>query len=134
MLSSRCVAQSAPPVANTYTQQIHPNTVYGAGASAIAYLTLQTGTNVGDVYIQFSLADIPAEANIQKATLQLYVNQVLGPGTFDVYQLNSAWSRPTDRQRLRQPLKALENQPHPLRRPRPDTPQGRSPRWCFLAE
>jgi hypothetical protein len=94
VLSTHGYAQSAPPVANAYTQEMHPATVYGSGA-AIAYLMLQTGTNNGNVYIQFSLADIPAEASVQKATLQLYVNQVLGPGNFDVYQLNTEWGQNT---------------------------------------
>jgi hypothetical protein len=94
VLSTHGYAQSAPPVANAYNQEMHPATVYGSGA-AIAYLMLQTGTNNGNVYIQFSLADIPAEASVQKATLQLYVNQVLGPGNFDVYQLNTEWSQNT---------------------------------------
>ena len=94
LLFTNCSAQTAPPVANTYTQQLHPNTVYGAGGS-IGFLTLQTGNNNGEVYIQFNLAGIPANASIQKATLQLYVNQVLGPGTFDVYQLNSEWNQST---------------------------------------
>jgi hypothetical protein len=94
LLSAHSDAQSAPPVANTYTQQMHPSTVYGTGA-AISYLTLQTGVNNGNVYIQFNLAGIPADASVQKATLQLYVSQVLGAGSFDIYQLNSAWSQST---------------------------------------
>ena len=94
LLSTHGVAQSAPPIANAYTQELHPSANYGSGLP-VDSLTLQTGSNVGNVYLQFSLADIPAGASIQKATLQLYVNQVLGPGSFDVYQLNSEWSQTT---------------------------------------
>jgi hypothetical protein len=94
LLSIHGHAQSAPPSANAYTQQMNPTTVYGAGAS-IDFLALQAGNNTGAVYIQFSLAGIPANASVQKATLQLYVNQVLGPGSFDVYQLNSEWNQST---------------------------------------
>jgi hypothetical protein len=92
LLSTHTYAQSAPPAANTYTQEVHPTTVYGAGAS-IDSLTLQAGANNENVYIQFSLEGIPANASVQKATLQLYVNQVLGAGSFDVYELDSAWSQ-----------------------------------------
>jgi hypothetical protein len=92
LFSTHSYSQSAPPVANAYTQEMHPSTVYGSGA-AINSLTLQTGANNGNVYIQFSLAGLPVDASIQKATLQLYVNQILGPGSFDVYQLNSEWSQ-----------------------------------------
>ncbi len=94
VLSTHSDAQSAPPVANTYTQEMHPVTVYGSGA-AINYLTLQTGVNNGNVYIQFGLAGVPANASVQKATLQLYVNQVLSPGSFDVYELDSPWTQNT---------------------------------------
>ena len=94
LLSTYSVAQSAPPISNTYTQELHPSTNYGSGLP-INNLTLQTGNNVGNVYLQFNLAEIPTNASIQKATLQLYVNQVLGPGSFDVYELNSAWSQST---------------------------------------
>jgi hypothetical protein len=94
LLSTHAYAQSAPPVANTYSQETHPSTVFGAGG-AIPFLSLQTGTNNGNVYIQFSLQGIPANASVQKATLQLYVNQVLGAGSFDVYELDSGWTQNT---------------------------------------
>ncbi len=94
LLSTQSYAQSAPPVANSFTQEMHPSTVYGAGAS-VSSLTLQTGSNTGNIYLQFSLAAIPADATVQKATLQLYVNQVLGAGSFDVYELNSEWNQGT---------------------------------------
>jgi hypothetical protein len=87
-------AQSAPPAANTYTKEMHPSTIYGAGG-AIASLDLQTGANNGNVYLQFSLEGIPPNASVQKATLQLYVNQVLGAGSFDVFGLDSSWSQNT---------------------------------------
>jgi hypothetical protein len=94
LLSINSHAQSAPPAANGYTEQLNPTTVYGTG-STIDFLALEAGSNTGDVYIQFSLEDIPAGASVQKATLQLYVNQVLGAGSFDVYQLNSEWNQNT---------------------------------------
>ena len=87
LLSTLSYSQTAPPVANIYTQEMHPTTNYGTGA-AINSLSLQNGANNGNVYIQFSLAGIPVDASVQKATLQLYVNQVLGPGSFDVYPVS----------------------------------------------
>jgi hypothetical protein len=92
LFSAYSFSQSAPPSANTFTQEMHSSTVYGTGAP-IASLDLQSGPNTGNVYIQFNLANLPAEASVQKATLQLYVSQVLGAGSFDVYQLNSEWSQ-----------------------------------------
>ena len=94
LLSTHSGAQSAPPVANTYSQENHPSAVFGTGG-AISFLTLQSGANNGNVYIQFSLEGIPANASVQKATLQLYVNQVLGTGSFDVYELDSGWGQNT---------------------------------------
>jgi hypothetical protein len=94
LLSTHAYAQSAPPVANTYSQETHPSTVFGAG-EGIAFLSLHSGANNGNVYIQFSLEGIPANASVQKATLQLYVNQVLGAGSFDVYELDSGWGQNT---------------------------------------
>jgi len=94
LLSIYSHAQSAPPTANGYTQQASPNAVDGTGG-AMDFLGLQAGSNAREVFIQFNLADIPAGASVQKATLQLYVNQVLAPGSFDVYQLNSEWNQST---------------------------------------
>ncbi len=34
---------------------------------------------------------MPSGASVSKATLRLYVNQVVTPGKFDVYQLNNGW-------------------------------------------
>ena len=94
LLAIQSHAQSAPPVANTYSLEMHPSTVFGAGG-AIPSLTLQTGANNGNIYIQFSLEGVPANASVQQATLQLYVSQVLGAGSFDVYELDSAWTQDT---------------------------------------
>ena len=94
LLSIYSHAQSAPPTANGYTQQASPNAVDGTGG-AMDFLGLQAGSNAREVFIQFNLADIPAGASVQKATLQLYVNLVIDPGTFDVYQVNSEWNQST---------------------------------------
>lgn len=53
-------------------------------------------TSVG--YIQFDLSAIPAgytSANVTKASLKLYVNQVYGAGSFDVYSIDGPWSEGT---------------------------------------
>jgi hypothetical protein len=81
------VAQ-APPSQDTFVTNVFPKTNYGAAIS----LVVGQGTTS---YVQFNLSGIPAGATIDKATLRLYVDAVGAKGSFDVYQLNSAWSENT---------------------------------------
>ena len=46
-------------------------------------------------YVQFNLAGIPTNAPISKATLRVFVDAVADAGSFDVYQVNSAWAENT---------------------------------------
>jgi hypothetical protein len=84
LLSLSLLAQ-APTSADTFTTSSSPRTNYG-GWPLIA---VQQGSNG---YIQFNLAHLPANASVTKATLRLFVDAVSHSGSFDVYQLNNAWS------------------------------------------
>jgi hypothetical protein len=79
------MAAQAPPSADTYVTKFSPSTNFGSAP----ILAVQEGTTT---YIQFDLSALPEGAKIAKATLRLYVNNVLVPGSFDVYQVNEAWS------------------------------------------
>src|SRR5271166_3593502 len=78
------VAQ-APPSADAFVTNTQPAANFGSSV----LLPVQAGTTS---YIQLNLAALPANATIAKATLRLYVNAVAAPGSFDVYQVESAWS------------------------------------------
>ena len=78
----------APPSADTYGSSINPTTNYGAQTT----LVLQPGVTT---YMQFNLNMLPPGAVINKATLRLYVDAAVQPGSFDVYQLDNSWSEGT---------------------------------------
>jgi len=84
LLSMSLVAQ-APPSQDTFVSSATPKVNFG---SSIALVVSPGSTS----YIQFNLSGIPAGAIVSKATLRLYVDAVATKGSFDVYQLNSAWS------------------------------------------
>jgi len=84
LFSSMCVGQ-APPIADTYVASGTPNKNYGTNST----LAVQNGVTS---YIQFNLAGMPSGATVSRATLILYVDAVTAGGTFDVYQVNGAWT------------------------------------------
>jgi hypothetical protein len=84
LLSLSLLAQ-APPSADTFTVNSSPHTNYGAWP----LIAVQQGSNG---YLQFNLSHLPANASVTKATLRLFVDAVSRSGSFDVYQLNNAWS------------------------------------------
>src|SRR5947208_2965144 len=81
-------AAQAPPSADTFVSSSTPRTNYGPSI----ILVVQPGASS---YLQFNLATVPAGATVTKATLRLYVDAVTKSGSFDVYQLNNAWSENT---------------------------------------
>ena len=84
LLSLSLLAQ-APPSADTFTVSSSPRSNYGAWP----LLVVQPGSNT---YLQFNLSHLPANSTVTKATLRLFVNAVSRAGSFDVYQLNHAWT------------------------------------------
>ena len=82
------MAQSAPPVADTYANSASAATNYGAQPT----LAVAEGNTS---YLQFDLSTLPAGATVAKATLRLYVDSVTAGGSFDVDQVNSPWSEST---------------------------------------
>jgi len=87
VLSMSLVAQ-APPSQDTFASSATPKVNYGP---SIALVVGPGSTS----YVQFNLSGVPAGAIVSKATLRLYVDAVATKGSFDVYQLNSAWSENT---------------------------------------
>ena len=87
LLSCAALAQSAAPNADTYTYSGAPTTNYGAGTA----LFVQKGSGKSFSYLRFDLSTLPPGASVAKATLRLFVNQVVTPGQIDVYQLNHGW-------------------------------------------
>ncbi len=75
----------APPSADSIIVTARPNQNYGNS-------TILAVANGITTLIQFNLSGIPANTNIQKATLRLYVDGFQSPGSFDVYELAGSWS------------------------------------------
>jgi hypothetical protein len=88
LFSSGAFAQSAPPLADTFTNSAQASKNFGSQGS----LAVQLGSTS---FLKFSLASVPSGVTIKKATLRLFVDAVTKNGTFDVYQLNSSWSEST---------------------------------------
>ncbi len=82
------LSQATPPSADTFVSSATPKTNYGSSI----VLVVQSGATT---YLQFNLSELPAGAQVNKATLRLFVDGVLKPGAFDVYQLNAPWSENT---------------------------------------
>ena len=82
------LSQATPPSADTFVSSATPRTSYGSSI----VLVVQSGTTA---YLQFNLSALPAGAQVSKATLRLFVDGVLKPGSFDIYQLNAPWSENT---------------------------------------
>ena len=82
------LSQATPPSADTFVSSATPKTNYGSSI----VLVVQSGATT---YLQFNLSELPAGAQVSKATLRLFVDGVLKPGAFDVYQLNAPWSENT---------------------------------------
>jgi collagen type VII alpha len=110
LLSSALLAQSAPPVADTYSNSAHSFTGVNYGSAVL--LVVQTGGN--NSYLQFNLSSVPTGATVNKATLRLYVDALVTNGSFDVYQLNKSWSESTLTHSNAPPLGASATGGHPV--------------------
>lgn len=75
----------APPSADTFVSSATPKINYGPSIA----LAVGPGTTS---FVQFNLSGFPASATISKASLRLYVNAVGKAGSFDVYEVNNAWT------------------------------------------
>ena len=85
MAAPVALSAQAPPSDDAYVLSTTPSANYGAQPN------LLVGSK-GTAYVRFNLASIPAGPTVAKATMRLYVNRVVTPGSLDVYQLNSAWT------------------------------------------
>ena len=88
ILNGSMQAQNAPPSADTFALNSTPKINYGGWPQ----LAVTQGSTT---FIQFNLSGLPANATISKATLRLYVDAVTGPGSFDVYEVNTPWTEGT---------------------------------------
>ena len=79
------VHAQVPPSGDTYVSSSFAKINFGSGIS----LVVAPGTSS---YVQFNLSGIPAGTSIDKASLRLFVDAIGAKGSFDVYELNSAWN------------------------------------------
>ena len=80
-----------PVAADTYISSLNPSTSYGS----VGMLSVGNG---GSVLIRFDLSKLPAgvlPANVQHATLSVFVNRVNTVGAMDVSTVASSWSEAT---------------------------------------
>ena len=96
LLSTVCLLTGAngqlTPSGDTYTNTADPTTNY----SAKTLLDVESASQT--TYIQFDLSSIPTgytSANIDKATLKLYVNTVAKAGSLNVDYVNGTWLEST---------------------------------------
>jgi len=108
-MASSSLAQSAPPSADSFVTSAYPTTAHGSSP----VLSVAPGTTS---YIRFNLSAAPPNANVAKATLRLYVDSLIKPGNFDVYELDTPWSENTLTYNTAPPLgpSATSNQPIPV--------------------
>lgn len=78
-------AQTAPPVADTYSYSASPTKNFGTQQE----LLVQHQSNS---FIRFNLSGVPANTSVSKAVLRLFVDAVGTAGSFDVFAVDSAWS------------------------------------------
>lgn len=84
-ISMPVIAQEAPPSADSFVINTSPKANYGGWPQ----LAVTPGATT---FIQFNLSSLPANANVSKATLRLYVDAVTASGSVDVYELTSPWT------------------------------------------
>ncbi len=82
------IAQSAPPIADTYIASSKTSTNYGSQST----LVVQTGTQT---FLKFDLSAIPSGISVSKATLRLYLNGVTASGNIDIFPIFNSWSEGT---------------------------------------
>ncbi len=89
---------------DTYSIKLKPTSNFGLSKT----LPLKKDQNV---YLRFSLGTLPAGttgSQVTSATLRVWVDHVIKPGTFDVYEVASAWQEKTLKANALPTLGALE--------------------------
>ena len=97
-----------PVTDDTFTSTAAPAKNYGGAIAIVLQSPTAPGSlanpsqpsgYVANAYLRFDLAgSLPsglAASNVSKATLRLYVDAIVSPGTFDVYLANGPWSEST---------------------------------------
>jgi len=100
-------AQSASPIADTFSNSAKATTNYGTNP----IMMVQPGYSS---YVQFNLSTLPTGAVVQKATLRLFLDSVTGKGQIDVYEAQSAWSEALLNYNNAPPLGASATGVHPV--------------------
>ena len=106
-VSTLSVAQSLPPLGDTYTSTGSTGTNYGTRTTLLV-------TTTDKSYLQFNLAPLPTGATVSKATLRLYVDALTAAGSFDVYQITGTWAENTTTERNEPGLGASATGSHPI--------------------
>ncbi len=88
LMPAAVMAQQAPPTGDAYVASSEPKANYGSKPT----LMVQSGVTS---FVQFNLAGVPSGSNVNKATLRLYIDAFTASGSFDVYDVTSAWAEKT---------------------------------------
>ena len=88
LLLKPMVAAQLLPSEDTFVSASNPKLNYGTSP----ILVVQPGSVV---YLKFDLSSLPSGTSIQRATLRLYVDALVKPGTFDVFPVLGEWSENT---------------------------------------
>ncbi len=75
----------APPAADTFVATAQPTANFGASSMLVVGQGATT-------YLKFSLGSLPANASVSKASLRLFVDAVAQKGSFDAFEVDSAWT------------------------------------------
>ncbi len=85
LMASLVAFAQAPPAADTFSFSAQPSKNFGSQP----LLAVQKGATS---YLRFNLGALPANASVNKAVLRLYVDAVTQNGSFDAYEIDTAWS------------------------------------------
>lgn len=85
ILAALAAFGQAPPAADTFSFSTQPTKNFG---SFPMLMVEKQATS----YLKFHLAEFPTNASIKKATLRVYVDSVVQNGSFDAYEIDTAWT------------------------------------------
>jgi outer membrane lipoprotein-sorting protein len=90
VISPETTRAQLQPAGDSFTNSNQPTTNFGTNIS----LKID-GPVAKNTYVRFELAGLPAGtigSQISKATVELFVNTVNNPGTFDLFRVTSPWN------------------------------------------
>lgn len=103
LLFVQAMTAQIPVTDDAFTSSAAPNANYGVSLGLVVQSPTAAGTMsspaeqggfTANSYLKFDLSALPpnvTDANLAKANLRLYVDFVVSPGTFDIYQAAGSW-------------------------------------------